>query len=102
MIGISFLGTGNYTPTVYSYNNKTTETAYFPVVMKKIFGAEKLFVIMTKEAKIRHAEQLGKEVDFEEIMIPSGRTEEEYYSMFETIRSEEHTSELQSRGHLVC
>jgi len=85
MIGISFLGTGNYTPTVYSYNNKTTETAYFPVVMKKIFGAEKLFVIMTKEAKIRHAEQLGKEVDFEEIMIPSGRTEEEYYSMFETI-----------------
>ncbi len=85
MTGISFLGTGNYASTTYSFKGQSCTTPYFPVVMKKMLGVDRLFVIMTKEAKEKHAAQLSSLIDYEPVMIPSGRTEKEYFEMFEAI-----------------
>src|SRR5690625_6550085 len=43
------------------------------------------------------------EQDFKNLVrIPSGKKGRNANKIFKILRSEEHTSELQSRGHLVC
>lgn len=53
-IGITFLGTGNYQKVVYSYNNTTVETEYFPFAFCKFFNLDEIYIVLTEESKQKH------------------------------------------------
>jgi len=96
MIALSFLGLGQfneetktyaYQKTKYSFQGNTIETEYFPFAVSQFIKPEKLFVIMTEKAEEIHAAALNKLCDFEPIKIPNGKSEEEFWIIFDKITS---------------
>ena len=85
MIALSFLGRGKYEETVYSFNNQKVKTSYFPFAVSQFVKPDKLFVIMTGEAEKVHAAQLKKLCDYEPIRIPNGKSEKEFWVIFDKI-----------------
>lgn len=83
MIGISFLGTGKYSETYYHQGKKEVKTRFFPVTLKELFGVTRSIIIMTEEAKNTHGQSLSEEMEYECILIPSGKAEVDYYTIFE-------------------
>jgi len=87
-IGLSFLGTGNYQETTYKLGDKTSKTEYFPKAFVSFFNLDKLYLVVTEEAKNKHWEKFQKDCKFaniEIIDIPSGKSEEELWKIFEVI-----------------
>ncbi len=87
MIALSFLGAGNYEEVNYSYSDKKVSTSFFPYAVSQFVNPEKLFVIMTEKAEKTHAESLSNLCDFEPIKIPDGKTENEFWVIFDKITS---------------
>ena len=85
MVALSFLGTGKYSKTKYKWQDQMVETPYFQVALKQIFRPEKLVVIQTEEAKAKNGKKLAEHIDFIDCMIPSGRSEEELWQIFDRI-----------------
>lgn len=85
MIILSFLGKGDYVQTIYEYNNNKYESRYFPHILTQIFPSYQLYVILTKEAKEKHGKELFKLCRFNEIEIPSGKSENEIWEIFDSI-----------------
>lgn len=85
MIGISIIGTGDYQPTKYKYQNKSVNTPYFPFAFNQFIKPDKLFILMTEEAKRKHLLALKEKLDFQEIIIPFGKSEEEFWDTFDII-----------------
>lgn len=84
---ISFLGTGRYECSNYIYGGKECCTRYFAKACREFFNPEKIYIVWTVEAKSRHNNEIVKEIEFEEIIIPYGKTEDELYNIFEIITS---------------
>ncbi len=85
MVALSFLGTGKYQQTSYSYNGNVVQTNLFPFAFYEFTKPDKLFVIMTQKAKETHAEKLKQKCRFEEILIPDGKSETEIWQIFDLI-----------------
>ncbi len=85
MIALSFLGVGNYEETEYKYQQQIIKTKYFPYAVSQFVKLDKLFVIMTKKAEKTHAASLKNICDFESIKIPDGKSEEEFWIIFDKI-----------------
>lgn len=96
MIALSFLGLGkfdkntnsyNYDLTKYKFNDQIIKTDLFPYAVSQFIKPDKLFIIMTDKAKEQHYDKLKKLCDFEEILIPNGKTEDEFWITFDKITS---------------
>lgn len=85
MIAISFLGTGNYQTVKYQFESQICETDLFPHAIYNIFKPDKIFVVLTEEAKQKHAAHLNEKIKFQEVLIPFGKTEVELWQIFESI-----------------
>ncbi len=82
MIALSFLGIGNYKETTYVLGDKRHRTRFFSAALPHIFPLEKLFVIQTEEARQKYGDALRRECDYEPIVVPSGKNEEELWQLF--------------------
>lgn len=96
MIALSFLGLGQYNKetktysyqeTTYSFNGKKVKTSHFPYAVSEFIKPEKLFIIMTDKADEVHADSLKKICNYEPIKIPDGKSEDEFWIIFDKITS---------------
>jgi CRISPR-associated DxTHG motif protein len=94
MILYSFLGLGKYNSKTnkheydkvkYSYNNQTIETEYFPEAAEKFLKPEKVIIVFTEKSKQVHSETLSQRLKFDEIIIPDGKTESEFWEIFSSL-----------------
>ncbi len=84
---LSFLGTGNYQESTYKYKENTFKTCYFAEACNKFFNPEKIFIVLTKEAKEKHYDKIKERINCEliEIEVPYGKTQDELMEIFEKI-----------------
>jgi CRISPR-associated DxTHG motif protein len=85
-LGLSFLGTGRYAPTTYVFEGRAAPaTRYVCATLPTFFDLDDLLVITTPEARAAHGEALAAECAVREVPIPSGRSETEWWVMFNAI-----------------
>ncbi|RMF43859.1 MAG: TIGR02221 family CRISPR-associated protein [Deltaproteobacteria bacterium] len=84
-LALSFLGTGNYQATTYVLGDRRCTTRYFCSAMAELFQPDRLCVVMTEEARDKHADALGRVCSFEPLLVPSGRNETEIWDLFERL-----------------
>jgi CRISPR-associated DxTHG motif protein len=87
MIAISFLGTGDYKEVTYfdMELNKTFRSKYFTSVLANIYNPNTIYLVLTPEAKAKHADALNRECSFNPILVPFGKSTGEIWEMFSTI-----------------
>lgn len=85
MIGLSFIGTGDYKETIYKFGEKTYKTSLMPLAIKEFFQVERLFIVQTEEAKQKHGNTLKASYSYTPIDIPSGKNSNELWQMFSKI-----------------
>ena len=90
MIALSFLGTGDYKETTYHDTeiDRSYSSKHFTTVLQKLYEPEKIFLVMTPEAKNKHASSLSTECDYVPINVPSGKSTKEIWEMFSSITNE--------------
>ncbi|HIE08949.1 MAG TPA: TIGR02221 family CRISPR-associated protein [Armatimonadetes bacterium] len=85
-IALSFIGTSKYEPVTYVCPEGEFETNLFPEAVARIYKVDKIFVLVTPEAK-KHENfrnlkrRLGRMV--KAVDIPAGKREEELWQIFE-------------------
>jgi CRISPR-associated protein Csx16 len=91
---ISFLGTGNYGETTYRWEGLGEYRGkYAPAAIAALWGAERVVVLATSQARERHGEGVAKALEDEGLAspdfreLPSGRDEDELWGQFEVIRN---------------
>ncbi|EFO79698.1 CRISPR-associated protein, TM1812 family [Oscillochloris trichoides DG-6] len=86
---ISFLGAGNLSQTTYYWGDHTCSTHFMAEATVRIFKPDQLHVIVTKEAREKHLNDLMSRVEgilpVFPVDIPSGRSEEELWAIFAAI-----------------
>lgn len=85
MIGLSFIGTGDYKETTYKFGEKTCKTKLMPLAIKEFFQVKELFIVQTEEAKQKHGNTLKASYSYTPIDIPSGKNSNELWQMFSKI-----------------
>ena len=90
---ISFLGTGNYAETIYTFNDKQCRTRYIVAALSDFLTVDSIIILATKEAYSAHAKGLRDELERLGLpqpnirTIPSGGTTEELWKQFEIIHA---------------
>lgn len=90
---ITFLGTGNYSQTRYTYNGVECQTRYIAAALATFLQADSVMVLATEQAHASHAQELTTEMERLRLpipnirQIPSGGTTEELWKQFEVIRT---------------
>ncbi|MEN9501708.1 MAG: hypothetical protein RI964_993 [Pseudomonadota bacterium] len=90
---ISFLGTGNYAETIYTFNDKQSRTRYIAAALSEFFKVDSIIILATKEAYSAHAKGLSDELERLSLpkpdirTIPSGGATEELWKQFEIIHA---------------
>lgn len=88
---VSFLGTGNYQRVAYALDQRRLETVYFSRAAAGFFGAKRVIVLATEEARERHGTALQAAfADLPKVSlafreIPGGRDTGELWRIFETL-----------------
>lgn len=83
---ISIIGTGNYQPTRYTFNGKCASASiYVQAALKELFEPDSIVVLMTAEAKEKHGYGLAKHITYTELPIPTGKTEDELWQLFQLV-----------------
>ncbi len=87
MIALSFLGTGNYQEVIYFDNSSKAsfKTKYFTEALSNIYKPEKIYLVMTSDAQSKHSSELRTKINFEPILIPTGKSTDEIWEMFSLI-----------------
>lgn len=87
MIALSFLGTGNYQEVIYfdSISNIKFQTKYFTEALFNIYKPEKIYLVMTSDAQSKHSSELRTKINFEPVLIPTGKSTDEIWEMFSLI-----------------
>lgn len=93
MILLSFLGTNNYTSTIYEWQGKSCETAYSCAACAEFLKPERILVFLTREASEKNLAGLREEIrktgiDVEPIEIPVGKNESELWQIFDILTSQ--------------
>jgi CRISPR-associated protein Csx16 len=89
---ISFLGTGDYEETRYSFNRQEHQTRYVAAALSALLQANEITILATQEAKAKHWQKLQDEMSQLDLptpnicCIPSGGNPEELWQQFESIR----------------
>ena len=88
---LTFLGTGRYQKTCYTWQDKEVETPYVAEALSEFLQPEKVTVLVTKEAKEAHWENLHQALanrfSATEVLIPSGKSEAEVWQIFDAVVS---------------
>jgi CRISPR-associated protein Csx16 len=97
---ISFLGTGNYGETTYSFEEKTCRTRYVAYALASFTQPREIRLIATDEAWEQHGEALAQALSGsghptpERVPVPTGGESQQLWQMFgaivEVIRSSNH------------
>lgn len=85
---LSFIGTGNYEHTIYSYDRMEYKTALFYEAAAHFLCPDHIVLAMTKEARAKYEDQLNQDLSYEVIEIPTGGTEVEIWEAFNAIASQ--------------
>ncbi len=92
---ISFLGTSNYSNTIYVYDGKECNTNLFPEALYTFFEPEHLAVFVTKQAKEKHWQALQQKFEargvtdvLHPVDIPVGRSEDELWQIFDQLTAQ--------------
>lgn len=88
---ISFLGTGNYGETTYSFEDNTCRTKYVAHALASFTRPNEIRLIATAEAWNHHGDVLGRELSDsghsvpEQVRVPTGGEPQQLWQMFEAI-----------------
>jgi CRISPR-associated DxTHG motif protein len=89
---LSFLGTGNYSPTLYTHDGRACTTSFFPVAACELLAPQDLILALTKGARERWWTELSTElaqrypgIRLSEVAIPDGGTQEEIWGIFDIL-----------------
>lgn len=84
---LTFLGTGNYQTTCYTWQNQSKETPYVADALVDFFSPQAVKAFVTPEAKAKHGETFSQSLncDLTLIEIPSGKSEAEIWEIFEAV-----------------
>lgn len=88
---ISFLGTGKYGTTQYTFNAQHCETCYVAAALAHFIKPTEIIILATKEAEKKHGKGLGAEIERLQLAelefqnIPCGGNTEELWQQFEII-----------------
>ncbi|MDY6991954.1 MAG: CRISPR-associated protein Csx16 [Pseudomonadota bacterium] len=88
---ISFLGTGQYGTTQYTFNAQHCETCYVAAAMAHFIKPTEIIILATKEAEEKHGKGLRAEIERLQLAelefqnIPYGGNTEELWQQFEII-----------------
>lgn len=89
MILLSFIGTGNYQLTSYTWQNEQYETEYVIDAIASFLKVKEIKVFTTKEALNAHGDKLKHKIDnkfdLSYIDIPSGTKEEDIWELFDKV-----------------
>ncbi|WP_017295915.1 TIGR02221 family CRISPR-associated protein [Geminocystis herdmanii] len=99
MILLSFLGTGKYELTSYTWQDQQYETEYVIEAIASFMKVKEIKVFTTKEATKAHGEQLRNKINnkfkLSYIEIPSGTEEDDLWKLFDkVVESVEKDSEI--------
>jgi len=88
---ITFIGTGRYETTLYTWQNKQVETPYVVEALCEFFQPEQVKVFVTLEAREHHWEnlsnRLSERIPLTMVPIPSGKSETEIWEIFDAVVS---------------
>lgn len=88
---ITFLGTGNYAETRYTFNGQECQTRYVAAALATFLQADEITVLATEQAYASHAQGLIDELERLQLprpiirRIPSGGNTEELWQQFKII-----------------
>ena len=86
---LTFLGTGNYQTTCYTWQNQSKETPYVAEALSAFLQPDAVKAFVTPEAKEKHGEAfqeyLNPYAPATLIEIPSGKSESEIWEIFEAV-----------------
>lgn len=88
---ITFLGTGNYAETCYTFNGQECQTRYVAAALATFLQADDITVLATEQAHTSHAQGLTEELERLQLphptiqRIPSGGNTEELWQQFSII-----------------
>jgi CRISPR-associated DxTHG motif protein len=87
---LTFLGTGNYQPATYTWEDRCCTTNLFPEALAGWLQPEEMLVLLTKEARdFVHwgtlQERLAGKVRIRSVGIPSGESEAELWKVFQEL-----------------
>ena len=86
MKAISFLGTTDYKNTDYKFpGGKLIHTRFFPVAVNNYYQPDEHYVFMTEDARSMHSQRLSEMIKFNEVIIPLGRNEDQFWEIFDDI-----------------
>ncbi|MBF2056641.1 MAG: TIGR02221 family CRISPR-associated protein [Cyanobacterium sp. T60_A2020_053] len=89
MILLSFLGTGDYKLTSYTWQNKAYQTEYVADAIANFFQVEEIKVFITKEANNTHGDKLRNKIDnkfnLSYVDIKSGTEEDDIWQLFDKV-----------------
>jgi CRISPR-associated DxTHG motif protein len=85
LTALSFLGTGEYSPTTYTWEGKECRTRFMPVALRDIFEPEELLVAVTPEADEKHGVALREACSHTPVEVPQATTEEAWWRMFNAL-----------------
>lgn len=89
-IAISFLGLGprnGYGSTNYQFENGSFETNLMPHAVYEAIQPDELIVVGTEKSNVKYREALSKHCSFTSLTVPNGRSEKEWWQVFDTITS---------------
>jgi CRISPR-associated DxTHG motif protein len=82
---LSFLGTGRYEQADYPLDGQIYSTPYTQEALIRRYPDYSLKVLLTEKAKDTHGQALRERVVYQPVDIPTGRTEEELWDIFNRI-----------------
>jgi CRISPR-associated DxTHG motif protein len=89
---LSFLGTSNYSPALYTWDTRVCTTSFFPVAACAFFGPDELLLATTDGARGKWWAEVSTElkqrypdVTLTEVPIPDGSNEAEIWRIFDAL-----------------
>lgn len=85
MIAISFVGTGNYQPAMYTWQDHTCETHLMPEALQHLFDVSRTIAVVTEQSRQAYGSELVQLPNTELVTIPEGQSEEQLWAMFDIL-----------------
>ena len=86
---LTFLGVGNYSETVYAWQDRACKTRFAPVASHAFLNPDEIIVFLTEDAKEKIYEELKAafpaEVNIRDVAIPLGKDENELWEIFDRV-----------------
>lgn len=82
---LSFLGTGRYSETHYTWNDDSKETKFMPVALQALFEPDELLVAETPGARDKHGAALRDACDFTSVDVPEATDASDWWKMFNAL-----------------